>query len=270
VEDVVFVGAGDIGECASQGDELTADLLDDIDGTIFTTGDNAYPDGTPENFADCFEPSWGRHKDRIRPTPGNHEFVDRSGEGYYGYFGEAAGEPGKGYYSYQYGSWHIIALNSNCSRGGDEAGCDPGDPQVEWLIQDLAENPNSCTLAYWHHPRWSSGEYGDDENMQTFWDVLYDAGVDVVVNGHEHFYERYAPLDTDGDPDDERGIRQFIVGTGGGELGFSANPHEHSEVIALETFGLLKLTLSAGSYEWEFVPAESSTFTDAGSGTCHP
>ena len=176
VADVVLVGAGDIGECNSDGDEQTASLLDNIAGTIFTTGDNAYPDGSPENFANCFEPSWGRHKERIRPSVGNHEYVDPSAQGYFGYFGAAAGEAGQGYYSYDLGAWHVVVLNSNCSRAGAQAGCDPDDPQVAWLRADLAAHPNTCTVAYWHHPRWSSGEYGDDENMATFWDALYDAG----------------------------------------------------------------------------------------------
>lgn len=268
VADAVLVGSGDVGECNSNGDEQTAEIVKTIDGTVFITGDTAYPDGTAQNFVDCYDPSWGQFKDRTRPAIGNHEYNDPDAQGYFDYFGEAAGEPGKGYYAYTAGTWRVIVLNSNCSRGGDLAGCDPNDPQLEWLREELAANQNSCTVAYWHHPRWSSGEYGDDVNMSTFWEVLYDAGADVVLSGHEHYYERFAPLDADGNRDDQDGMRQFIIGTGGGDQTLTATPREHSEVIGLETYGVLKLTLKTGGYDWEYVPVEGSTFTDSGSGSC--
>jgi len=269
VADAVLVGAGDVGECNSDGDERTAELIDDIDGTVFITGDTAYPDGTAENFADCYDPSWGRFKERTRPALGNHEYNDPDAQGYFDYFGEQAGEPGKGYYAYDAGTWRVIVLNSNCSRAGEEAGCDPHDDQLAWLNEELAANQNDCTVAYWHHPRWSSGEYGDDTNMSTFWEVLYDAGADLILNGHEHYYERVTPLDADGNPDDEHGIRQIIVGTGGGEQTVVAAQREHSEVLGLAVYGVLKLTLKTGGYDWEFIPVEGSTFTDTGSRTCH-
>lgn len=260
----VLVGAGDIAECDSEADEATAALLDDIPGTVFTTGDNAYPRGLHENFADCYEPSWGRHKDRTRPAPGNHDFGERRGAGYYRYFGAAAGEPGKGYYSYELGGWHVVVLNSECHR----VGCEPGSEQEVWLREDLAAHPAQCTVAIWHNPRFSSGRYGDDDAYQPFWDALYEHGAEVVVNGHEHLYERFVPQAPDGTPDPDRGLRQFTVGTGGGNLRGFESIQEGSEARG-EAHGVLKLTLHAGSYDWEFVSVEDGAFTDAGSGTCH-
>ncbi|MCH7718695.1 MAG: metallophosphoesterase, partial [Chloroflexi bacterium] len=153
----MLVGAGDIASCASSGDEATADLLDGIAGTVVTFGDNAYQSGTESEFADCYEPTWGRHKARTRPAPGNHDYITPGASGYFEYFGAAAGDPSKGYYSYDLGAWHVIAINSNCSQVG---GCDAGSPQEQWLRADLAESPTSCTVAYWHHPRFSSSLHG--------------------------------------------------------------------------------------------------------------
>lgn len=262
----VLVGAGDIASCASTGDESTAALLDAIPGTVFTTGDNVYNHGTPVEFARCYEPSWGRHRARTRPAPGNHDYGTPHAAGYFAYFGEAAGAPNKGYYSYNLGSWHIVVLNSNCGAVG---GCGPGSPQERWLRADLAAHPAACTLAYWHHPRFSSGPHGGTMAVQAFWQALYEAGAELVLNGHDHLYERFAPQDPDGRRDEERGIRQFTVGTGGASLYAVGRPAPNSEVVNTTTYGVLKLTLYPDRYEWEFVPVPGGRFTDSGSGTCH-
>jgi hypothetical protein len=265
VGDPVLVGAGDIASCRSTGDEATAGLLAGIDGTVATFGDNAYPKGTDADFAECYEPSWGQFKARTLPSPGNHEAVGSSG--YFDYFGAAAGEPGKGYYSYDLGSWHVISLNSNCSSV--VGGCDPGSPQEQWLKADLASHSNACTLAYWHHPRFSSGIHGDQSFVAPFWDDLYQAGAEVVLNGHEHLYERFAPLNPSGQTDPAQGILQLIVGTGGAEFTGFDTIKPTSEVRIAGTNGVLKMSLHPDGYDWQFVTAPDGTEADSGSGQCH-
>ncbi len=260
--DPVLVGAGDIAHCRNDGDEITASLLDDISGTVFTTGDNAYPDGTAEEFANCYDPSWGRHKERTYPSPGNHDYHTADGAGYFEYFGSRAGEPGMGYYSYELGDWHIIVLNSNIP-------VEAGSQQDQWLREDLAAHPAACTLAYWHHPRFSSGTvHGSDNDMQSFWQALYDFDADVVLVGHEHNYERFAPQDPQGIADPTHGIRQFVIGSGGRSHYEFGTPIANSEVRNSNTSGLLKLTLHSGSYSWEFIPEPGKTFTDSGDAPC--
>jgi hypothetical protein len=268
----VIVAAGDIADCTREGDEATARLVGSIDGTtVLTLGDNAYPDGTAQDFEECYEPTWGRFKGRTKPTPGNHEYYTEGAEGYFDYFGKAAGDPEKGYYSYDLGSWHIAALNSNCGEG--EVRCGPGSAQVQWLEEDLAANADEerCTLAYMHHPRFSSGvEHGNTANLEPLWEVLYEAGADVVLSAHEHNYERFAPQDPYGKADPERGIRQFVVGTGGKSHYPILDPLSNSEVHNDDTYGVLKLTLHPEGYEWRFVPVEGAEeFTDSGSDQCH-
>jgi hypothetical protein len=263
----VLVGAGDIADCASlAGAEATAQLLEKIPGTVMAVGDLAYPDGKPENFA-CYDKTWGRVKDRTRPAPGNHEFHSAGAAYYFQYFGAAAGAPSKGYYSYELGSWHIVVLNSECFEAG---GCDKDSAQGKWLSEDLAAHPVACALAYFHKPLFSSGgAHGDDLSVKPLWDALYEANGDVVVSGHDHDYERFAPQTPEGKADVARGIREFVAGTGGkNHRPFSA-PHANSEVRDTTAFGVLKLTLLPGRYEWEFVPEAGKTFTDAGRGTCH-
>lgn len=262
----VLVGAGDISTCDNNFDEATAQLLDDIEGTVFTLGDNVYEDGTPAEFAECYDPTWGRHLDRTRPIPGNHDYHVEGAEGYFDYFGDAAGDSDRGYYSYDLGAWHIIALNSNCSEIG---GCGEGSPQVEWLLADLEARPSRCTLAYSHHPRFSSFGHGGDADMATIWRVLDDAGAEVLLSAHEHAYERFAPQGADGDRDLESGIRQFIVGTGGAPLRDVDEVHPNSEARSSDAFGVLKLTLATESYAWEFVPIVGQEYTDHGTGECH-
>ncbi len=271
VPDPILVGAGDIALCGSGGDEATAQLLDAIfsggtHGNVFTAGDNVYNSGTASEFADCYEPTWGRHKGRTKPAPGNHDYLTGGASGYFGYFGAAAGDPSKGYYSYNLGSWHIIVVNSNCS---EVDGCDAGSPQEQWLRADLAANPAACTLAYWHHPRFSSGLHGSSTLTQAIWQALYDYGAEVVVNGHDHDYELFAPQDPNGEPDPQVGIRQFVVGTGGKSHYSFGVPIANSEVRNGDTYGVLKMTLHSTSFDWEFVPVAGKTFSDSGSQSCH-
>ncbi len=264
--DPVLLAAGDVGNCGTSEDTETGLLLDRLPGTIAVLGDIAYGRGTPREFANCFHPVWGRHRARMRPTPGNHDYRTSKASAYYAYFGAAAGEPDKGYYSYDLGSWHIVVLNSNCHEVG---GCDAGSPQERWLRQDLAANPRTCTLAYWHHPRFSSGEHGDDTRVAPLWRALEEHGAEVVLSGHDHDYERWVPQDASGNAKAD-GIVQFVVGTGGTSLrSFPSERPAHSAVRDIDTWGVLKLTLRASSYEWEFVPIAGQTFTDRGSARCH-
>jgi 3',5'-cyclic AMP phosphodiesterase CpdA len=263
--DPILVGAGDIVTCGGRG-EATAKLLDKIPGTVFTLGDNVYPDGTTAQFRDCYARSWGRHTARTRPAAGNHDYHTAGAAGYFTYFGAAAGDPRKGYYSYALGAWHIVVLNSNCAAVG---GCAAGSPQVKWLQADLAAHPARCTLAMAHHPRFSSGNHGSIKGMHDLWQTLYDAGVDVFLAGHDHSYERFAPQDPQGRADAKRGIREFVVGTGGRGLDTGTTRAANSQVFDAKTHGVLKLTLHPTSYEWQFVPVAGQTFTDAGSGACH-
>ena len=265
--DPVLVGAGDIGYCGSAGDEATAALLDGIEGSVFTAGDNAYESGTTTEFANCYEPSWGRHKARTRPAPGNHDYKTAGATDYFQYFGALAGDSSRGYYAYDLGTWRIYSLNSNCSKIG---GCAVGSPQEQWLRADLAANPRQCVAAYWHHPRFSSGlTHGDNTAVAPLYQALYDHHADLVVAGHEHNYERFAPQRPDGTRDDALGIRQIVAGTGGkSHYGFGTIK-ANSEVRNSDTYGVLKLTLHATAYEWHFVPEAGRTFTDAGSQACH-
>jgi hypothetical protein len=263
------VGAGDIGSCGSAGDQATANLLDGIPGTIFTAGDNAYDSGTPTEFANCFGPSWGRHTARIRPAPGNHDYRTSGASGYFGYFAAAAGDPSTGYYSYDLGSWHIVVVNSSGESACGTIPCGAGSAQEQWLKADLAAHPAACTLAYWHHPLFSSGPHGNSTQMQAIWQDLYAGGADVVLNGHDHDYERFAPQAPSGALDTARGIVEFVVGTGGtGHYTFST-VKPNSLVRNQDTFGVLELTLHAGSYDWQFVPEAGKTFTDTGTASCH-
>jgi acid phosphatase type 7 len=266
VGDAELLAAGDIASCSSTGDEATANLLDGLAGTVATLGDTVYEAGTTKEFADCYDPSWGREKSRTRPATGNHDYLTSGATGYFGYFGAAAGDPQKGYYSYALGSWHIVVLNSNCAKVG---GCEQGSPQEQWLRADLASHPTACTLAYWHHPRFSFGKYNNDPHTQVLWQALYDAGAEIVLAGHDHNYQRYAPQDPDGTLDRERGIRQFVVGTGGANHTPLANPPPNVEASNDDTFGILQLSLHATSYDWVFIPIAGKSFTDTGSGVCH-
>jgi hypothetical protein len=265
------VAAGDIAKCSTEDDEATAELVEGVEGTVLALGDAAYPRGSVANFEECYDPSWGRFKERTKPVPGNHEYYTEGARGYFEYFGEAAGDPEEGYYSYELGSWHVVALNSNCGEG--EIRCGPGSAQTQWLKEDLAANDQTlCTLAYMHHPRFSSGEkHGSTGGgVKKLWEALYEADTEVVLSGHEHNYERFSQQDPQGRVDPERGIRQFVVGTGGGGgEGPISDPIANSEVRMDDIDGVLKLTLHPESYDWEFVPVEGESFTDSGAAQCH-
>ena len=259
---VVLVGAGDIASCSGTADEATAALLDGIAGTVFTAGDNAYENGSVSDYANCYGPGWGRHKSRTRPALGNHEYNTAGAAGYFGYFGATVGDAAGGYYSYDLGAWHIIVLNSNILMSA-------GSAQESWLRTDLAAHTAKCTLAIWHHPRFSSGHHGSSTASQPLWQALYEAGADVVVVGHDHTYERFAPQKPDGQIDAARGIREFVVGTGGADLYQFEHPAPNSQMQNNTTHGVLKLTLYGDHYDWKFIPVTGSSFTDAGTGTCH-
>ena len=257
----VLVGAGDIGVCGSSAAAATGQLLDRVGGTVFTTGDNAYPNGSEANFRDCYEPHWGRHRARTRPVPGNHEYEAGGGAPYFSYFGDNAGPFGLGYYSYRAGPWHVVALNSEVPSG-------PGSAQMQWLRTELSGARSQCTLAYWHKPLFSSGPHGPNASMREIWRVLYEFDADVVISGHDHLYERFAPQDPDGRADSMRGIRQFTVGTGGAALYGPRGSAPNSQAFG-SVNGVLKLTLADGSYQWEFLPIPGAAFSDAGVGQCH-
>jgi len=262
VGDRVLVGAGDIGECGLAGAEATGKLLDGISGTVFTAGDNAYYQGTAQQFQQCYDPFWGRQRGRTRPAPGNHEYESPNAGPYFDYFGEFAAPAAPGFYSFTLGAWQVYSLNTNIP-------IDAASFQLQWLRRELQAVASPCALAIMHHPRFSSGQHGSDRRLRDIWSVLYDGGVDVVVTGHDHAYERFAPQDPDGRSDLARGIRQFVVGTGGANLYRFGAVAANSEVRGEGSWGVIKFTLRSGDYDWEFVPVPGATFRDSGTGTCH-
>ena len=266
--DPVLVGAGDIADCDAPAAAETAKLIEGIAGNVFTAGDNAYPDGTAEQFASCYDPTWGQFKARTRPAAGNHDYETKGAAGYLGYFGSAAtSSDGQTWYSYDLGRWHVIVLDANCTEV-EVGGCGPESPQGQWLAADLAASKARCTVAIWHQPRFSSGVHGNDLAVTPFWDALYAAGVDVVINGHDHDYERFKPQTPTGATDLERGIREFVVGTGGEALRTFGIEKPNSDIRAAVDHGVLKLTLHPSGYDWSFVTV-SGIFSDSGSATCH-
>jgi len=264
--DPVIDAAGDIAYCGNNNDEATAQLLDNMPGTVVTLGDAVYDSGTSSEFANCYDPTWGRQKARTTPAPGNHEYVTSGASGYFNYFGAAAGDPSQGYYDYRLGAWHVIVLNSNCTAIG---GCGAGSPEEQWLRNVLATSEAECTIAVWHHPRFSSGTtHGSNTGMGAFWQALYDYGADVILNGHEHNYERFAMQAPDGTADAVYGLRQITVGTGGRSSYAFGAPIPNSDVRG-QPYGVLKMILHDTSYTWEFTPVAGQTFTDAGTSSCH-
>ena len=264
--DAFLVAVGDVASCTAADDEATAGLVSRLPGTVAVLGDAVYERGSPREFSSCYRPSWGRFKARTRPAPGNHEYLTPGASGYFAYFGRAAGRPGQGWYSYELGAWHVVVLNSNC---GEIGGCGRGSPQAEWLARDLGAHRRPCTVAYWHHPRFSSGTHGDEESMAPIWQILYARGVDLVLNGHDHDYERFAPQTPAGKRYPARGIRQIVVGTGGRSLRPFEELAPNSVARSWKAYGVLALRLSARSYSWRFVPVRPRAFADAGSAACH-
>lgn len=262
----VIMLAGDISNCKNNRDESTAKLMDGVEGTVFTLGDNAYPNGRLEDYTKCYDPTWGRHRDRTFANLGNHEYDTGNANGSFDYFASGAGPRGKGYYSVDIGDWHIIVLNDNSTFVPFEAGSE----QDAWLVNDLANNTKSCTLAIWHQPLFYSNTSSTvvRPSRRPLWERLYAAGAEIVLHGHQHRYERFAPQTPAGVRDDTTGIRQFIVGTGGDGTGAATVTAPNSEVHD-DAYGVLKLTLHAGSYEWQYVTTPGETFTDSGTGTCH-
>jgi alkaline phosphatase len=261
---VTLVGAGDISTCSGTADSKTAALVKSAGGTVFTAGDNVYPSGSASQFSNCYNPTWGAFKGRTHPAVGDNDYLTKGAAAYYNYFGSAAGPKGRGYYSYNLGSWHIVVLNSNCSEVG---GCGTGSPQEKWLKADLAATTTDCIAAIWHQPRFSS-VYGNSSATKPFWNDLYAAGADIVINGHHHAYERFAPQDPSGHAT-SHGIREFIVGTGGAPLaGRFKTVQPNSQVRNAKTYGVLKLNLRPGGYDFSFIPVAGSSFHDSGSGTC--
>jgi hypothetical protein len=276
----ILIGAGDIASCFSTGDEATARLVDSVlkadsvakvPNTVFTLGDNAYPDGSDRNFALCFTPSWGDSGKRImrniRPSPGNHEHAIFGAAAYYEYFGDRAGSPRKGYYSYGIGAWHAIVLNSEVVVNSVFTDAERR-AQVDWLAADLKANQQKCTVAYWHHPRFSSGWHGSDPRLAAFWGLLYDGGVDLILNGHDHNYERFRPLNPAGLVDSTRGVVEIIAGTGGGELRGLGRIAANSAARVEGRFGVLKLTLGAEEWRSAFLATNGGVY-DASGGKCH-
>jgi len=263
----LLLAAGDIGSCNSGGDEATAALLEGVPATIAALGDLAYPRGTAEDFAYCYDPSWGVFRDHTRPAAGNHDFATPWAAPYFAYWGTLAGLAGAGYYSYELGSWHIVVLNSNCRF----VPCRPGSPQETWLRTDLAQHRAKCTLAYFHHPLFSSTRGTATPAVQPLWQDLYAAGADVVLNGHAHNYQRFAPQTPLGAVDPRRGIREFVVGTGGNSHHFLGPPIANQQNMDDTTFGVLRLMLLETGYTWEFEPQTNGGgfFTDSGTGSCH-
>jgi len=263
--DPVVLAAGDIANCESEGDEQTAALLAANAGSILLLGDIAYPDGSATDFEECFDPSWGAHKARIYPSPGNHEYHTEGADGYFDYFGAVAGDPDEGWYSFDLGAWHIVSLNSNCDEIG---GCGSSSAQGQWLAADLAANPSTCTLAYWHHPRFSSStKHGSDDEYEDLWEILDAHDADLVLVGHDHGYERFAPQDKDGVAS-ANGIREFVVGTGGAERYDQGDSEPNSQLRDDSSWGVLKLTLHPAGYDWQFLAVPGDDLDDSGSASC--
>jgi acid phosphatase type 7 len=264
---VTLVGAGDIAGCDFNQDRKTAMLVSKIGGTVFTLGDNVYPDGTSAQFRNCYDPTWGKFKKRTRPLVGDNDYKTSGAKPYFDYFGKRASKPTRGYYSYDRGSWHIVALNSNCKEVG---GCDWKSAQGRWLRTDLAHNPTKCTLAYFHHPLYASGNTLESPKVKPFWHILYDHHAEVILSGHAHRYERFARITPSGERSSARGIRQFIVGTGGAPGGSQKGPDEpRVQAKKMDAPGVLKLNLGSGFYRWKFVPVAGRHYTDSGRARCH-
>lgn len=243
----------------------TADLAASVNpDAVLLLGDNQYENGALSAYEQAFDPTWGRFKAITYPVPGNHEY-NSGAAGYYAYFGDRAGDPAKGYYSFDLGAWHLVALNANCKAVG---GCETGSAQERWLRDDLAAHPAACTLAFWHQPRFSSGVHNNGPALSDLWNDLDAAGAELVLSGHDHHFERFGPQDGNAQKE-AQGVRQLVIGTGGKSLYPTLIPRQNSEVRHAGTYGVLKLELSPTAYTWTFVPEAGSAFSDSGTEACH-
>jgi len=258
-----MIAVGDIATCNAEGDSATAALVEDLEGTLVTLGDNVYEEGSDETYAQCYDPVYGQFKDRTRPAIGNHDIQGDGGAAYYRYFGDAAGTPGEGWYSFDLGAWHVIALNSNCGQ----VECGEGSPQYAWLVDDLAAHDTQCTMAYWHHARFSSGPHGDIHAVEDFWEALDNADADLLLTGHDHLYERFAPQTADGAADPE-GLVEITAGTGGAVHHETDRQAPNSEIAITDAYGVLVLTLRPDGWDWSFLETDG-TEGDAGTASCH-
>lgn len=259
-DSVVVLAAGDIADCRTSGDEATAALLDTVPGMILALGDNAYVNGSESDYRNCYAPTWGRHLARTWAAPGNHDYNTRGAAAYYAYYGDRAGPPGRGYYSLDAGAWHVVMLNTSAPMS-------PGSAQDVWLRADLAGHPATCTLAVMHHPRYSSSMHGSNASVAPLWRALHEAGADVVLAGHDHVYERFLQMGPDGRQDPARGIRSFVVGTGGARHYRFLRRAAGSAYRLDQAWGVLRLTLRADRYEWEFLAADGRSL-DRGGEAC--
>ncbi len=269
---MTIYAAGDIADCrrvravasgaAKTARVVAAGLARDPTAAVLTLGDHTYPDGLLEEFMTCYEPTWGRFTDRTFPAPGNHEYYSPAAAGYYRYFGRSAGPANRGYYSFRLGHWHVVSLNSNLHGAEYQQ-------QLEWLKSDLAQHPAHCTLAYWHHPIFSSGGHGNNPHLRQLWQILEAAGADVILASLDHDYERFARQDSNGNLDHQRGIRSFVIGTGGAKLTSFLYRKANSEIRDNSTHGVLRMVLKPSGYEWEFMPVTGGEFTDRGATLCH-
>ncbi|MEX2546737.1 MAG: metallophosphoesterase, partial [Chloroflexota bacterium] len=266
-----LVGAGDIASCAHAHDSETAAVVsavlsENASAVAFTLGDNVYPDGSAQYFAGCYEPTWGVFKADTRPVPGNHDYANNPGAApYFAYFGDSAGVADRGWYRYESGTWRVYALNSECANGTT---C--YNAQLSWLKADLAAEPHRCVMAIWHRPLFSTGAHGNSSRMSDAFKALYDAGAEIVIAGHDHGYQRFAPADVNGAPDPTLGVREFVVGTGGAALYAFPTNSALLEVRDNTTYGVLRLGMTPGAYSWEFLPVPApGAFTDSGTGACH-
>ena len=261
---VTLAAVADIAICGQESDDQTAALIADWNAEIIIAGDANNEDGTLWQYQNCFEPSWGQYFDKIHTVAGNHDYYSDPINNYYTYFGDRAGEAGKGYYSFDLGDWHIVGLNSNCGY----VPCGASSEQVAWLKQDLAENQDRCTLAFWHVPRWNSGPAKHANWVQPFWYELYKGGAEIVINGHDHHYERTGKIDAEGLPDKQNGLIEFIVGTGGAGHYYLEDAFAFSEKMIFGEFGVLKLTLEPERFQWQFISIENEVL-DEGESDCH-
>jgi hypothetical protein len=262
IPSTVLIGAGDIAVCNSNGAVATAALIDGHpNATVFTAGDNVYPSGHPDQWRDCYEPTWGRHKQRTYPTAGNHDYETQHAKPYYDYWGDRAGPRDQGYYTYTVGTWRIYAINS-------EIDTRPGSPQYQWLQSELSTRTEPCAAAIWHKPLFSSGVNGPNSHMREIYRLLFDANAEIVINGHDHVYERFGPQDHNGVFNGARGIRQFTVGTGGVPNTVFPTVRPNSE-LRVQTWGVLKLELNDAGYRWDFLAVTGNPVRDSGVGSCH-